>query len=82
MAMQEVQLRDARIKLSALVEDAAQGQTVLITRHGEPRAVIVGIDQWKQLHDAPSFGRLLSSAPMEDGDVPSRDTSPPRDAAL
>ena len=80
--MREVQLQDAKVRLSALVEDAAQGQTALITRRGKPQAVIVGIDQWNRLHDVPSFGQLLSSAPMEDGDLPPRDTSPPRDPAL
>ena len=80
--MREVQLRDAKASLSALVEDAAQGQTAVITRHGKPRAVIVGIDEWNRLSHVPSFGRLLCSAPLDDGDLPARDTSPPRDAAL
>ena len=80
--MREVQLRDAKARLSALVEDAAQGQTAVITRHGKPRAVIVGIDEWNRLRDVPSFGGLLSAAPLGDGDLPPRDTTPPRDAGL
>ena len=80
--MRQVQLRDAKAKLSALVEDAAQGQTAVITRHGKPRAVILGIDEWNRLRHVPSFGQLLSTAPLNDGDLPPRDTSPPRDATL
>lgn len=80
--MKQVQLRDAKAKLSTLVEDAAHGQSAVITRHGKPRAVILGIDEWNRLRDVPSFGRLLASAPLEDGDLPPRDASPPRNAAL
>ncbi|MXX23234.1 MAG: type II toxin-antitoxin system Phd/YefM family antitoxin [Rhodospirillales bacterium] len=80
--MKQVQLRDAKAKLSALVEDAAHGQSAVITRHGKPRAVILGIDEWNRLRDVPSFGRLLASAPLDDGDLPPRGASPPRNAAL
>lgn len=80
--MKEVQLRDAKATLSALVEDAAQGHTAVITRHGKPRAVILGIDEWNRLRDVPSLGRLLCSVPLGNGDLPPRDQSPPRDPAL
>ena len=80
--MREVQLRDAKAKLSALVEDAAHGETAIITRHGKPRAVILGVDEWNRLRHVPSFGQLLLSAPLEDGDLPPRDMSPSRDATF
>ena len=80
--MHEVQLRDAKARLSALVEGAAHGETTIITRYGKPRAVILGIDEWNRLSQVPSFGRLLLSAPLEDGDLPPRDMSPPRDAVF
>lgn len=80
--MREVQLREAKAKLSALVEEAAQGETAVITRHGKPRAIILGVDEWNRLRRVPSFGRLLLSSSLEDGDLPPRDTSPSRDAAL
>ena len=76
--MREVRLREAKVRLSALVEDAAQGQTTVITRHCKPRAVIVGIDEWNRLRDVPSFGRLLTSMPLDDKDLPRRDPTPPR----
>ena len=80
--MRKVQLREAKAKLSKLVEGAAHGETAIITRHGKPRAVILGVDEWNRLRHVPSFGRLLLSLPLEDGDLPLRDTSPSRDAAL
>ena len=80
--MREVPLREAKAKLSALVENAAQGQAAVITRHGKPRAVIVGIEAWNRRRDVPSFGRLLSAASLRDGDLSPRDASPPRDAGL
>ena len=80
--MRRIQLREAKATLSALVEQAAQGETAVITRHGKPRAVIVGVDEWNRLRDVPSLGRLLVSAPLEEGDLPPRDMSPSRDAAL
>ena len=76
--MQRVQLRDAKARLSALVENAAEGETAIITRHGKPRAVLVGIKEWDRLRNVPPFGRLLLSAPLQDGDLEPRDASPPR----
>ena len=80
--MRKIQLREAKATLSALVEQAAHGETAVITRHGKPRAVIVGVDEWNRLRDVPSFGRLLVAAPLEEGALPPRDMSPSRDAAL
>ena len=80
--MREVQLREARATLSALVEGAARGETSIIMGHGKPRAIILGVDEWNRLRHVPSLGRMLLSSPLEDGDLPLRDTSPSRDAAL
>ena len=80
--MRKIQLREAKATLSALVEEAAHGETSVITRHGKPRAVIVGVDEWNRLRDVPSFGRLLVAAPLEEGDLPPHDMSPSRDIAL
>ena len=80
--MRHVQLREAKATLSALVEGAAHGEAAVITRHGRPRAVILGVDEWKRLRDVPSFGRLLAASGLADGDIPQRDTSPPRDTKL
>lgn len=80
--MREVQLRQAKATLSSLVEGAAQGEAAVITRRGRPRAVLVGIEEWERLSGVPSFGRLLLASGLEDGDLPARDRSPPRDAPV
>ena len=76
--MRQVQLRYAKARLSALVEDAAGGETAIITRHGKPRAVLLGMEEWNRLRNVPSFGRLLLSAPFQEEDLEPRDPSPPR----
>ena len=80
--MRTVQLRDARDTLSALVEKAAHGEPAVITRRGKPRAVLLGVEEWDRLCRAPSFGRLLLSAPLEGADLPPRDATPLRDTTL
>ena len=80
--MREVQLRDAKATLSAVVDEAAHGEPVVITRHGKPAAVVVGFEEWQRMARVPSFGRLLMSAPLEAGDLPERSQSPLRDPEL
>jgi antitoxin Phd len=80
--MRKIQLKDAKAKLSAVVDQAAGGKPSLITRHGKPQAVIVGFADWQRLSQVPSFGRLLMAAPLEPGDLPERDSTPVRDAGL
>ena len=84
--MRTVQLREAKATLSALVEGAAKGDTAVntavITRSGQPRAVLVGLDEWNRLSQVPSFGRLLATSGLEEDDVMPRDTSSLRDAGL
>ncbi len=80
--MRTVQLREAKATLSALVEGAANGDAAVITRRGQPRAVLVGLDEWKRLRQVPSFGHLLAASGLEEGDLPPRDTSPVRDAKM
>lgn len=71
--MQEIQLRDAKATLSAVVDDALQGHPSVITRHGKPTAVVLSYGEWQRLSQVPSFGRLLMSAPLAMGDLPDRD---------
>ena len=47
--MRTINLREARATLSALVEGAAKGETVIIASRGQPRAVLVGLDEWNRL---------------------------------
>ena len=80
--MREVQLRDAKAQLSAVVDAAEQGEAALITRHGKPAAVIIGFEEWKRLSSVPSFGALLAMCPLRDEDLPPREPWEPRDLDL
>ena len=80
--MREIQLRDAKASLSAVVDGAMRGEPAIITRHGKPKAVILSFEEWQRLSHVPSFGQLLMAAPLEDGDLTPRNTSPLRDTGL
>jgi prevent-host-death family protein len=71
--MREVQLKNAKATLSAVVNHVARGEPSIITRHGKPEAVVLGFADWERLSRVPSFGRLLT---------PERNRSPLRDAGL
>jgi prevent-host-death family protein len=80
--MREIQLKDAKATLSAVIDEALRGEEFAITRHGRKEAVVVSWAAWQRLANVPSFGRLLAEAPLEDGDLPVRDHGPPRDVDL
>ncbi len=71
-AVQKIQLRHAKAALSAVIDQAKQGQPSIITRHGRPEAVVLSFEEWQRLSQVPSFGRLLMSAPLKPGDLPAR----------
>jgi prevent-host-death family protein len=73
--MKEIQLRDAKANLSAVVDEAVQGKPAVITRHGKKQAVLVSYEEWQRLSHVPSFGRLLMAAPLAEGDLPKRNRS-------
>jgi prevent-host-death family protein len=80
-AMREVQLRDAKASFSAVVDQAAKGETTVVTRHGAPVAVVLGYDEWQRLtHARPGLADLLLSFP--EGGEPRRDRTPARDLGL
>lgn len=65
--MNTVQLREAKAKLSALVDAAERGEITTITRHGKPAAKIVpvaavGVHEPKA---KPNFAEWLLSIPGE-----------------
>jgi antitoxin Phd len=77
--MRELQLRDVKINLPAVVDDAVRGEGAVIARHGKPQAVIFGFAEWQRLSTVPSFARLLMSAPEGIHNLPARDESPIRE---
>jgi antitoxin Phd len=80
--MREIQLKDAKARLSGVVDDAIRGEEFVITRHGHKEAVVVSWATWRRLSNVPSFGRLLAAAPLDDEDIAPRDRSRPRRAGL
>jgi prevent-host-death family protein len=80
--MREIQLRDAKATLSAVVDEAVNGNPSIITRHGHREAVIVSFADWEKLSHVPSFGQLLMSAPIDLGDWVNRDPEPLREINL
>lgn len=70
--MREIQLRDAKANLSALVDKAMRGKATVIIRDGKRQAVIVSYEEWERLSTVPSFGRLLMAAPLSAADLPVR----------
>ena len=73
--MKEIQLRDAKAGLSAVIDEAMQGKPAVITRHGKKQAVVLSYDEWQRLSHVPSFGRLLMAAPLVADDMPKRNRS-------
>jgi antitoxin Phd len=76
--MREIQLRDAKASLSALVDEAMRGKPAIITRHGKRQVVVVSYKEWERLSHVPTFGRLLMAAPLAADDLPRRNSSPLR----
>lgn len=76
--MREIELRDAKENFSALIDQAVEGEPSIITRQGKPQAVVLSHTEWERLSNAPSFGRLLMSAPANLAEVALRDPSSPR----
>jgi prevent-host-death family protein len=73
-AMREVQLREAKATLSAVVEAAEKGEPTTITKHGRPAVVVVSHAEWSRLKTRlPSFADLLLAVPpLEPEDLPMR----------
>ncbi len=80
--MHEIQLRDAKATLSAVIDDARRGEPSIITRHGRREAVVLSFEEWERLSRVPSFGRLLMAAPLEPDDLPARNPDSLQDTDL
>ena len=57
--MREIQLRDAKASLSAVVDEAMQGKPAVITRHGKRQAVVVSYEEWQKTLDVNVTGTFL-----------------------
>lgn len=76
--MKELQLRDAKATLSAVVDHAVAGEPTVITRHGRKEAVLLSFEEWQRISRVPDFADLLLAFPGEPGDIPERPRKPAR----
>jgi antitoxin Phd len=69
--MKIMQLREAKAKLSAVVEAAENGETTIVTKNGRPAARIGPIDEDGRVQpkNKPNFADWLMSMPH---DIPIR----------
>jgi len=76
--MKELQLKDAKATLSAVVDQAVAGEPTVITRHGRKEAVVISFEERERVSRVPSFADLLLAFPGELGDFPERSRKPAR----
>jgi antitoxin Phd len=80
--MREIQLKDAKATLSAVVDRAVAGEPAVITRHGRREAVVLSIQDYERLSKVPSLGRLLAAFPGDRDDIPERKRKAVRETEL
>ncbi|GGA66950.1 antitoxin [Nitratireductor aestuarii] len=76
--MKEIQLKDVKATLSAVVDRAVAGEPTVITRHGRREAVLVSFEEWQRISKVPEFADLLLAFPGEASDIPARSRKPAR----
>lgn len=80
--MKEIQFKDAKATLSAVVDQAICGNPAIITRRGKKEVVVLSFNEYKKLSSVPSFGLLLASFPGSEEDIPARSGKPVRKVDL
>jgi len=48
VTLKEIQLRDTKAALSAVVDDALRGAPCVITRHGRREAILIAYEEWEK----------------------------------
>jgi antitoxin Phd len=63
--METLQIREAKASFSAVVAAAEKGRPTLISRHGQPCAMIVPIEDGRRLYplETPSLASYLMTMP-------------------
>ncbi len=77
-------LEQARAHFSELVERAQNGETQLVTKHGQPAVYIIAAHQLKNVKPAgtKSLWDVLKTAPRSNENLFERDSSPAREIDL
>ena len=65
--MKTLQLREAKSRFSAVIDDATKGEPTIVTKHGRPAAMVVPIEDARRLYpdDRPSLASLLMHMPCD-----------------
>lgn len=82
--MKALQLQQAKQQFSAVAGKAAAGKPQMVTRHGKPFVVIVGVDDWQksQPNQRPLL-EILRSCPVDLAEIDlTRSREFPREVAL
>ena len=81
--MKHMQLRDAKAKLSEVVEVAIAGEPTTITRHGVPVAMVVPIEGGQKLYPSKPRRTIVDVLLEYPGGLDlERDHTPPREIDL
>ena len=82
--MKQINLREAKATLSAILDEAEHGEATTITRYGKAVAVLIPVEQARKLYpDKPNFVDYLMSFPgWPEGFEPERNPSTGREVAL
>jgi prevent-host-death family protein len=80
--MKYVQLRDAKARLSEIIDDAMDGEFTMITRHGSPVAALISVAAADTLPEGKRL-RLVDHLVKFPGPVDlDKDRRPPREFDL
>ena len=64
--MKPLQLQEAKQQFSAVAEKAAGGQPQIVTKHGKPFVVIVGVADWEKVRPKKrTLIEMLRSCPVD-----------------
>lgn len=81
--MKTLQIRDAKAGFSGIISEAEKGRPTLITKHGQPTAMVVPVEEGRRLYPetARSLADYLLAMPSPAIET-ERNTAPLRDIDL
>ena len=82
--MKPLQLQQAKQQFSAVAEKAAGGRPQIVTKHGKPFVVVVGVADWKKVNPKKRpLLEMLRSCPVKADELDLRRSKElPRDISL
>jgi len=67
-----LQLQEAKQQFCAVAEKAAKGKPQVVTKHGKPYVVVVGVEDWQKTQPRKrSLVEALRSCPVDIGELDS-----------